>query len=306
MLHSSNTSVTRVYHEIKEIKVSLPESQWGYIDRLLIWPQIKEADLVDLKTGVYRVEPAEKNIQLQAYTSGVFDIIGWLNKINGHIIQPHFNEASSWTYARTDLDLLKNKQLAIINNARMNRGKVFHPGWEQCRFCGNKADCVGLRDFAFQLVPAYQPEFVVPQPVHPSEITDDELLNRCLIFAKIMEKWCDSVKHHITELARAGHDFRNFRLIDFAGTRKITRPVRAWELLKEKGFTLEEYLNCCDPQMGKIDETIMAKTPSGQKKRAKEALSILLQDEAAMEIGPPTFQMRARPPSQLAHEQIEK
>lgn len=300
MLNSSNVSDNvQIYHEIKEIRVNLPEGQWGYIDRLLLWPQSKEGDLFDLKTGIYRVEPAERNIQLQSYISGVFDAIDWLLKLNGHIIQPHLNEASSWVYSRNDLNLLKNKQLAIINHARLNRGKIFHPGWEQCRFCGNKSACEGLRDFASQLVPAYEPQFVLPDPVHPSEITEDEQLNRVLMFAKVMEKWCDSVKHHVTELAKAGHDFRNFRLIEFSGTRKITRPVRAWELLQEKGITLDEYLACCDPQTGKIDELIMAKTPTGQKKRAKEALSILLQDEAVMEVGPPTYQMRARPPLQI-------
>lgn len=297
MSTSSNASA---YRELKEIKIDLLESQWGYVDRLLLWPQKRAADLFDLKTGVYQVEPAEKNIQLQAYISGVFNRLNWLEQINGHIIQPHLNEASSWVYTRSsDLDLLNNRQLAIINNVRLNRGKIFQPGWEQCRFCGNKGACEALRDFALQLVPVYEPQFIVPEPVHPSEITDDELLNKVLMFAKVMEKWCDSVKHHVTELARAGHDFRNFRLIEFSGVRKIVRPVRAWELAKEKGFTLEEYLNCCDVQMGKLDEAVMAKTPQGQKKRAKESFSFLLKDEGALETGQPTFQMRPRPPAIL-------
>jgi hypothetical protein len=304
MLNSSSATASPSYRELKEIKVDLLEAQWGYIDRLLIWPQLHEADLFDLKTGIYRVEPAERNIQLQAYVSGVLNRIGWLERINGHIIQPHLNEASSWVYTRSDLDFLNNKQLAIINNARLNRGKIFQPGWEQCRFCGNKGTCEGLRNFALQLVPAYEPEFVVPEPVHPSEITDDDTLNKVLMFAKVMEKWCDSVKYHVTELAKAGHDYRNFKLIEISGTRKITRPVRAWELAQEKGFTLEEYLGCCDVQMGKLDELIMGKTPQGQKKRAKEAFSFLLKDEGALEVGQPTYQMRPRPPVQL--EKIEQ
>jgi hypothetical protein len=158
-----------------------------------------------------------------------------------------------------------------------------------------------LRDFAFQLVPAYEPEFVVPEPVHPSEVTNDELLNRMLIFARVMTKWCDSVSAHVTQLAREGHEYRNFRLIEISGVREVLRPVRLWELLSERGWTMEEYLACCEVHMGKIDDKISEKTPKGQKKHAVEEFSILLQDEMAMDRRAPTYQMRARPPLALAN-----
>jgi Protein of unknown function (DUF2800) len=296
MSHSSNGTGSLPYKEIKEIKINLLEEQWGYIDRILLWPQLKEADLLDLKTGKYPVDPVEKNLQIQFYTTGLFDNIGWLQRIRGHIIQPHLNYADYHTFSREeDLERLKNKILAIIHNARIQAGKIYHPGWEQCRFCGNKANCLALRDFANAIVPAYEPTFHIPEPIHPSQITDIETLNNVLMFAKVMEKWCDSVKHHVTELAKQGHDFRNFRLIEISGHREITRPVRAWELLQEQGWTLEEYLACCDVQIGKLDKTLMEKAPKGQKKHSQEEFSDLLKDENAMEIKPPTYQMRARP-----------
>jgi hypothetical protein len=300
MSNSSKKNGSHLYREIKEIRVNLVEDQWGYIDRLLIWPQIEEADLFDLKTGIYEVEPAEKNLQTGAYTSGVFDAVPWIKKVRSHIIQPHLNLASDWTFTReNDYDRLKNQTMAIIVNARTNAGKIYNPGWAQCRFCGNKAECAALRDFAFQLVPAYESDFVVPEPVHPSEVTSDETLNRMLIFARVMQKWCDSVSAHITALAREGHEYRNFRLIELAGVREVIRPIRVWELLHEKGWTLEEYLACCEIHMGKIDEKISEKTPKGQKKHAVEQFSLLLQDEMAMDRRAPTYQMRARPPKAL-------
>lgn len=306
MSNSSSGNGSHPYHEIKEIRVNLVEEQWGYIDRLLIWPRIEEADLLDLKTGVYEVDPAETNIQGQAYTSGVFDAIPWLKKIRTHIIQPHLNKASDWTFTRAnDYDRLKNQVMSIIVNAKLQAGKIYNPGWAQCRFCGNKAQCTALRDFAFQLVPAYEPEFIVPEPVHPSEVTDDETLNKMLIFARVMQKWCDSVSAHITALAREGHEYRNFRLIELSGQREVIRPVRIWELLEERGWKLEEYLACCEVHMSKIDDKISEKTPKGQKKHAVEEFSLLLQDEMAMDRKNPTYQMRARPPLALM-EKTEK
>lgn len=295
MSNSSNGNESNHYHDIKEIRVNLIEDQWGWIDRLLLWPQTRTADLFDLKTGRYEVTHAQDNIQLWAYITGVWDAVKWIDTINGHIIQPRIGIASSATFTRAEhYNLLKNKIFAVIQNAKLQAGKIFNPGWEQCRFCGNKAACQGLRDFALALVPAYDPQFVIPEPIHPSEITDDDTLNKILMFAKVMEKWCDSVKFHVTQLAREGHDFRNFRLIEVSGQREVIRPVRVWELLKEKGFDLEEFLSCTDVQMGKLDDLIMAKAPRGTKKHAKEEFSLLLQDEMAMDHKPPTYQMRAR------------
>lgn len=300
MSNLSSGNGSRPYKELKEVRITLPEDQWGFIDQILLWPQLKTADLFDLKTGFYPVDRAEHNLQTQNYTIGLFDAIPWLESIKAHLIQPQLNEASSHIYYRLeDLDRLKNKVMAIIHNAKTLAGKVYHPGWVQCRFCGNKAGCQALADFASSIVPAYEPEFVIPEPIHPSQITDIETLNRLLMFAKVMEKWSDSVKHHCTELAKEGNDFRNFRLIEISGKRKVIQPVRVWELLKSRGWTLEEYLSCCDVQIGALDEGIMEKAPKGQKKRTREEFSDLLKDENTLEILAPTYQMRARPAARL-------
>jgi hypothetical protein len=281
---------------VKEIRANILD-QWGFIDLLHVYPRYRFADLFDLKTGRYPVEPAETNIQLRAYCVGTWDSIPVVDKIIAHIIQPRLNFLSYAEFTRAEhYHLFKNQIFTIIENARQQAGKIFHPGWEQCRFCGNKADCIGLRNLASQLVPKYDPAFAIPTPVHPSEITDIETLNRVLMFAKVMEKWCDSVKHHVTELAKAGNDFANFRLVEVSGVREITRPLRALELAHEvHDFSVEEFLECCEVHMTKLDEKIAEKTPKGQKSHAKQAFSLLLQDETAMELKPPTYQMRARP-----------
>ena len=281
--------------EVRETRVNIFD-QWGWIDLLHIYPRRKLADLFDLKTGRYPVEPAETNIQLRAYVVGVWDAVPLVDGIGAHIIQPRLGVATSAEFNRRDhYNSFKNQVFSIIENAKLQAGKIYHAGWDQCRFCGNKANCVALREFANQLVPKYDETFIIPEPIHPSQITDIETLNRVLMFAKIMEKWCDSVKHHATELAREGHDFRNFRLVEIGGAREITRPIRAWELAQEKGFTLEEFLKCCDVQMGKLDETVAAKTPRGQKKRETQTFSFRLEDEGAMVHKAPTYQLRARP-----------
>jgi hypothetical protein len=293
----SNTSNNNdgVPIEVKEIRANILD-QWGWIDLLHVYPRWKRADMFDLKTGWYPVEPAETNLQMRGYMVGVWDAIPKVDVIYPHIIQPRLGTASQAEFNRYDhYDLFKNQVFGIIENAKLQAGKIYHPGWEQCRFCGNKAFCEALRNFALQLVPAYQPEFAIPTPIHPSEITDVEILNKVLMFAKVMEKWCDSVKHHATELAKEGQSFANFKLVEIGGAREIIRPIRAMELAQEKGITLEEFLSCCDVHMTKIDEKISEKTPRGRKGHAVEEFSILLQDENVMEIKAPTYQMRARP-----------
>src|SRR5262249_5280467 len=157
-------------------------------------------------------------------------------------------------------------------------GKTYNPGWKQCRFCGNKADCPALREFANQIAPRYNEELVIPETIHPSQITDLQVLDRTFLLGKIIEKWYESLRFHITALAREGYEFEHFKLIEIKGERRITRPVRLWELLEEKGWDLNTFLNCCEISVTKVDEEISRRAPHGRKSREKQQFNQTLQD----------------------------
>lgn len=284
----------RVWTEHKELRVEIL-TEWGWIDRLLLFPTARHATLFDLKTGRYSVDPAEKNLQIWGYNVGVWDLFDFIDTIDSHLIIPRRNEVSHALFSRAqDYDNQKTEVFKIIERAKLEAGKVYNPGWIQCRFCANKVACEALRAFVNQIVPRYNEEFIIPEPIHPSEIMDIQTLDRAFLLGRVLEKWYESLRFHITQLAREGYDFQHFKLVEIRGERRITRPLKLWEILKEKGWSLDQFLSCCDVSITKLDSEVAAQAPRGAKNRTKEQLNLDLQDQNVLEIGPPTYQMRSK------------
>jgi Protein of unknown function (DUF2800) len=270
--------------------------QWGFLDRASIFPYARHCELFDLKTGRYSVDPAETNLQIWGYNVGIWDTFEFVDTIGAHLIIPRRNEVKHAVFSREKhYEEQKTEVFKIIERAKLESGKTFYPGWYQCRFCANKVSCTALREFANQIVPRYNEELVIPEPIHPSEITDLQVLDRAFLLGKVLEKWYESLRFHITALAREGFDFEHFKLIELKGERRITRPVRLWELLEERGWDMQTFLNCCEVSVTKIDAEISNRAPRGRKARERQQFNHLLQDENAVETGPPTYQMRAKP-----------
>jgi hypothetical protein len=110
----------------------------------------------------------------------------------------------------------------------------------------------------------------------------------------VIEKWYESLRFHITQLAREGYEFEHFKLVEIQGQRRIIRPIRLWEILQEKGWDLNKFLNCCEVSVTKLDTEVAGAAPRGQKNRTKELFNLDLQDENVLEIGQPTYQMRTK------------
>jgi len=280
--------------EHKELRVKVLD-QWGWLDRTFLFPSARHASLFDLKTGRYSVDPPETNLQIWGYNVGLWDTFDFVDTIDSHIIIPRRNEAHHALFSRQeDYERQKTEVFKIIERAKLEAGKWYNPGWFQCRFCGNKVACEALRSFVSNIVPRYNEDFVIPDPIHPSEITDIQTLDRTFLLGRVIEKWYESLRFHVTQLAREGYEFEHFKLVEIRGERRITRPLRLWEILQEKGWDLDKFLSCCEVSITKLDSEVANTAPRGQKNRTKEQFNMDLQDENVLEIGQPTYQMRTK------------
>src|SRR5215475_3288396 len=117
------------YTEHKELRVDVL-SEWGWLDRAFIFPIAKHAELFDLKTGRYSVEPAETNLQIWGYNVGIWDTFEFVDTIGSHLIIPRRNEVHHHVFSRSrDYDQQKNEVFKIIERAKFEAGKTYNPGW---------------------------------------------------------------------------------------------------------------------------------------------------------------------------------
>jgi Asp-tRNA(Asn)/Glu-tRNA(Gln) amidotransferase C subunit len=266
--------------------------QWGFLDTLIIKPD-GVADIVDFKFGIMPVRDAEKNIQMKAYTFGVFNMFPSLNEVTVHLVQPKLDTISFHTWKRSDLERLGEEIKLVIERAKLARvdffsadvEKLFTPLCEACDFCGNRARCRPLARKLVKITSKYDPVFeVLDDPVmRPGEIRGPKTMGLLLRAAKIAAKWAEDVQTAALEQALSeGIVPEDFRLVEVNKPRRVTNPLLAYEALKDK-VAWEDMLACATGiSIGKLEEIFTESAPRGEKAKYKALLTDRLQDAGAL------------------------
>lgn len=136
------------------------EPATGTTDVFIIKGRI--AHVLDLKYGVGVQVFAEENEQAEMYADAAleeFDVLGEVEEVHLHIVQPRLDHFDEVILARAELnhriELLDVTAFNIINTPVQELAAV--PGEKQCRFCKVKATCPENREF---LLGAVADEFV--------------------------------------------------------------------------------------------------------------------------------------------------
>jgi superfamily II DNA or RNA helicase len=267
--------------------------QWGFLDTLIIKPDGK-ADIVDFKFGYMPVRDAEKNIQMKAYTYGVWVMFPSLKEITVHLVQPKLDTISFHTWDRDrDMERIGWEIKLVIERAKLARMNffdedveaLFTPLCEACDFCGNRARCRPLARKIIKISSKYDPIFeVLDNPVlRPGEIRDPKTMGLLLRAAKIAAKWAEDTQSMALEQALTeGIVPEDFRLVEVNKPRRVTNALLAYEALKDK-IAWEDMLACATGvSIGKLEEIFTESAPRGEKAKYKTQLSDRLQDAGAL------------------------
>jgi len=267
--------------------------QWGFLDTLAIKKGGK-ADIVDFKFGIMPVREAEKNIQMKAYTYGVWVMFPSIKEITVHLVQPKLDSISYHTWDRDrDMEKLGEEIKHVIERAKLARTdffsadveKLFTPLCEACDFCGNRARCRPLARKLVKITSKYDPVFeVLDDPImRPGEIRDPKTMGLLLRAAKIAAKWAEDVQTAALEQALTeGIVPEDFRLVEVNKPRRVNNPLLAYEALKDK-VAWEDMLACATGiSIGKLEEIFTESAPRGEKAKYKALLTDRLQDAGAL------------------------
>lgn len=116
------------------------------------------ADVFDLKYGRGVQVFAKENEQGLMYAAAAleeFDLMGEVETIRIHIVQPRLNHFDVWEISRSELYARVTVLRALssmILRAPNGDGLKAIPGDKQCKFCAAKAECPEYRDFVLEAV----------------------------------------------------------------------------------------------------------------------------------------------------------
>lgn len=256
----------------------------GYNDCAIISPDALEVDLIDLKFGLWPVEPAENNLQGMAYLLGLLKKFPTLKKVRVWFLMPYLDTMDTHVFEEKDFPALYLRIKAIVERAR-NRSLPSVPTTGTCIFCANIGKCEAVAKMALNIGAKYAP-ILVPNDIAPSIIAKSEDPGMVMKLSDLMKSWAEGSRRQITELAIETQTVPEGYRIKTQSKRKIIDKKKLVEIAS-RVLTPEEIDAATDISFGPLEKAISSKAPRGQKTETVEAFTNALAEEGATEMGEP-------------------
>jgi hypothetical protein len=294
-----------VHHEVGHGEESSAE-RWvgitgGYPDTVLVQPATGEAAILDWKFGRYFVTPTQDNMQGRAYAAGVFEAFPVVQKVTVVFYHPYLevNDGGEaypkpeyqHTFDRSEREFIELQVRTFVARKKLATAEGFAgaiaptPKTDLCLWCAKKATCPALGQLMV-LGASKHKEITVPDVFNPTELTKPEDYAAAYRFANQFELVAKSIKRRVTDAAmKDGIDVPGFAL-----TRRRDPEITNVSELKRVavetfGLSPEEFDNCANVPITKIDAAIKAKAPKGKGAPTVKAFRDAAQEAGALVMG---------------------
>jgi superfamily II DNA or RNA helicase len=232
------------YREIR-MKMDLGNdiTTFGTCDRLLIYGG--HGIMIDYKSGYRLVADAEVNAQAWAYVIGAFQKFPLLQTIEFLFLIPNRDEVTFHTFSRDDMAAMILRLNTIIRRAMEADPKLFNPGPELCEYCARQGSCPALAQKALSAAAQLADGLPLPTSMLVSGDRPDDV-PKILRLAPIFADWAETAKKEALRLnLEEGLEFEGFERRERKNPRGITSVVGAWDVAKEHGISLTDFLLAC-------------------------------------------------------------
>lgn len=275
----SGLELAEDHREIR-LSMALPRGQqtFGTCDRLLVYkvPGGTAALMMDYKTGIMKIDPAEENWQAKAYVIGAFQKIPNLLFVTFAFIVPRLDgetvsDPMFHTFSRDQLSDLQEAVATVIENATRVRAKWnvdrsvglailsqpdvsdLNPS-SSCRFCQYEDVCPAMGalvcDVAEVVIPASRSFRFDPSSREPAEVQKRYLI------AKIVEAWADREKRAAVAMAMEGVEFPDLRLHNGGVTSSVADSTSFFNLAKSLGLSEAELIELASFPVAKVRDAL--------------------------------------------------
>lgn len=222
---------------LEEIASIHPEMQWaaearadtgipdcgGWIDLLGVDDFMGEAVVVELKTGQSHREPAQSNLQVQAYVLGCMRESYY--PVTAYLVECDLDFYTAYDYREGSASTLTQTVSSIVSRAQKPLERDLSPG-EYCRYCARHTQCPAVVESpttALEAIGGGQEVVLSPEDyakaLTPSDLSDT--LKQVLPVMKLAEGYVGALKAQAMKIFEAGGEIPDFDV-------KHTSGARSW------------------------------------------------------------------------------
>lgn len=274
---------------------------FGTGDLLLFYG--KKGIFVDYKTGELEVADAEENPQGWCYTIGAFQKYTELDELTFWFLIPQRDQASYHVFKRSDLPAMKFRINTIVRKA-MEVGKMrddgdpkheefLNPQPELCEYCAFQGTCKALGRKALAVASKLAPGLPIPQSV-TVDAGKPEDIPHLLRLAPLLESWASGIREDALRVnLEDGIDIDGFIRQKRAIPRSVNSVYGTWKVLKEKGISLDEFLDACGKvSIPQLEKLVTGRAERGKKGKAWQDVEDELRGEDILRSGGEIFYLR--------------
>ena len=278
-----------VYLPIDDLVFSDCESTTaGYTDLVLLSHDGSYAEGFDWKFGFWPVEGAENNLQVIAYSLGLFHRYPKLRLVRFWIKQPHLDVVNSGLFKRENIPALYLRIQTVVARARRARESkswdAANPTVPNCNFCAHLGECEKVCQFACKVGRKFHP-VEIPEEINPGMLQEPEQAALGLRLAAVLKIWAEAFRRQITEkILRREMALPDGQKIQTMQKRQL---VSMDELRKValRYLTQAEYESTLEATFGSLEKLIQDRAPRGQKKATVESFQNELMQVGAVKLG---------------------
>lgn len=205
--------------------------------------------VIDYKFGRGEVAPPRRNWQLRGLALLAFEQLGAMAVCVG-ILQPFAERRVPELLMLSRAE--KPQLLRLVEgalDAADNPRAALCPGEAQCRYCRAKATCPALRltvKTGITLIPRNWQNY------------SPEVKRQAFDLAKLAASWADAVFGCVERDLDSGREIMGVSRGRGATRFDITDIKKAFAILADAGVTADEFVSCCKPTLGRLDEVFLA------------------------------------------------
>lgn len=221
-------------------------------------------------------ERTDYNGQLMGYAACAADQYGMpeSGKIRVFTVWLRLGEIDCRAVRQDDIERFYHE----VSRARLNIGKSFNPG-QACTYCRRQLVCEARTEYVRSSMMALQ--VIGDEFPNLPEAKLGRLYSRVQMVEKVIRQYRDGLR---MQLRADGPQYDgNGKVIDLVERKRdIIKPMEAWTILQDNGFSDEELARCISISSTQVGDVAAERAPKGGMGKARAAIKQALRDGGAL------------------------